>query len=187
MIFDTFEQGGLLLNTNFKEATSKPGYFAYRGDLVLEEGEVGDAAGRRKPPVSAIRQVVALANGEKLTFLAGSLDELTELPMLLEKYAAYITTETRLLMFVVNAAKNLKTHISGIQIEIIALPEGMVWTELTDILGLDKSDFKGQSSTEKVMTVYSAILDHHSKAPELAWDEAQCLITNARRQIHGAI
>lgn len=187
MIFDAFEQDGLLLNTNFKEAAGKPGYFAYRGDLVLVEGEIGDAAGRRKPPVSAMRQVVALANGDKMTLLAGSLDKLAELPALLEKYAPFITPETKLLMFVIDAAKNFRTSLSGIPVEVVSLPEGAVWNELSDMLGLDKSDFKGQGGAEKVMTVYTALLDHRSKSPELAWEEAQGLVTNAKRQIHGAI
>lgn len=187
MIFDAFETDGLLLNTNFKESAGKPGYSAYRGDLVLVEGEIADAAGRRKPPVSAMRQVVALANGEKLTLLIGSLDELAELPALLEKYAAHITPETRLMLFVINAAKSFQTCIAGIPVEVVSLPEGAVWTELCDTLGLEKGDFKGQSSGEKVMTIYSALLDHRSKAPELAWEEAQGLVTGAKRQIHGAI
>lgn len=187
MIFDVFEQDGLLLNTNFKESAGKPGYFAYRGDLVLVEGEVADTAGRRKPPVSAMRQVVALANGDKLTLMIGSLDDLTELPGLLEKYSAFMSPETRLMLFVINAAKSFQTRIAGVLLDIVSLPEGAVWTELCDTLGLEKSDFKGQSSGEKVMTIYSAITDHRSKAPELAWEDAQALTTGAKRQIHGAI
>lgn len=187
MIFETFEKNGLLLNTNFKESAGRPGYSAYRGDLVLKEGEIADAAGRRKPPVSAMRQVVALANGEKLTVLIGSLDDLAELPILMEKYASYLTAESRLMLFVINAAKSFQSRISGVPVEVVSLPEGAVWTELCDILGLEKGDFKGQSGGEKVMTVYSALLDHRSKSPELAWEEAQGLVTEAKRQIHGAI
>lgn len=187
MIFDAFEQDGLLLNTNFKESAGKPGYFSYRGDLVLVEGEIGDASGRRKPPVSVMRQVAALANGDKLTFVTGSLDTLADLPRLLEKYASYITPETRVVMFVINVAKNFKTSLAGIPVEVVSLPEGAAWNELCDMLGLEKTDFKGQSGGEKVLTMYSALLDHHSKAPELTWEEAQTLTTNAKRQIHGAI
>lgn len=187
MIFDAFEKDGLLLNTNFKESAGKAGYAAYRGDLVLVEGEIADAAGRRKPPVSAMRQVVALANGDKLTLVMGSLDALEEVPLLLNKYAAFLTPETRFMLFVINAAKNFQTRIDGVAVEVVSLPEGAVWTELCEMLGLEKGDFKGQSAGEKVMTVYSALLDHRSKSPELVWEEAQALVTSARRQIHGAI
>ena len=187
MIFDTYEQNGLLLNSNFKESAGKPGYAAYRGDLVLIEGEIGDTQGRRKPPVSAMRQVVALAHEEKLTLLIGSLDVLADLPPLLEKYAANITAETRLLMFVINAAKNFKTIIDGIPVDVVSQPEGAVWNELCEMLGLEKADFKGLSAGEKVMKLHDELQDYTLKAPELAWVEAQSLITNAKRQIHGAI
>lgn len=187
MIFDAFETDGLLLNTNFKEPAGKPGYAAYRGDLVLIEGEIADAAGRRKPPASAMRQVAALASGDKLTLLVGSLDTLAEVPVLLEKYSAFVTPETRVMLFVINAAKNFQTRLAGIAVEVVALPEGAVWTELCEMLGLEKGDFKGQSAGEKVATVYSAMLDHRSKSPELIWEDAQALVTGARRQIHGAI
>lgn len=187
MIFDTFEQDGLLLNSNFKESAGKPGYAAYRGDLVLVEGEVGDAQGRRKPPVSAMRQVVALACESKLTLLIGSLDELADINPLLAKYAANITPETRILMFVINAAKNFKTEIDGIAVEVISQPEGAVWTELCEMLGLEKGDFKGMSAGEKVLKLHEELQGYQIKAPALAWAEAQSLITNAKRQIHGAI
>ena len=45
MLFDAYEQKGLLFNMNFKEANGH--YAAYRGDLVLELGEVGDALGHQ--------------------------------------------------------------------------------------------------------------------------------------------
>jgi hypothetical protein len=49
MLLDTFETQGLLFNSNFKDAAGA-GLQAYRGDLVLIEGEVADTMGRRKPP-----------------------------------------------------------------------------------------------------------------------------------------
>ena len=45
MLFDDFDQKGLLFNTNFKEAEGA--LAAYRGDLALVPGEVGDAHGHR--------------------------------------------------------------------------------------------------------------------------------------------
>lgn len=44
MLFDRYEQQGLLFNMNFKEASTTAGKAAYRGELVLVEGEIGDAA-----------------------------------------------------------------------------------------------------------------------------------------------
>ena len=44
MLFDRYEQSQLLFNMNFKEAVGDKA--AYRGELVLIEGEVADAQGR---------------------------------------------------------------------------------------------------------------------------------------------
>ena len=187
MLFDAFEQAGLLLNPNFKESASSSGHFAYRGDLVLQEGEVADAQGRRKPPVSAMRQVVALEQGGKLTMLIGSLDSMSDVPTLMARYAEWLTPQTRVLLFVINAKQNLLSEVAGISLEIVALPEGAVWTELGEMLGLEKSDFKGQSAGEKVHTVFGALLEHRSRSTTLPWADAVTQVTDARRQIHGAI
>ena len=71
MLLDNYEQSGLLFNTNFKSATSKDGIVGYRGELVLIEGEVGDDKGHTKPPVAVMRHAILLAEGDKLSFVAG--------------------------------------------------------------------------------------------------------------------
>ena len=60
MLLNTYEQNGRLFNMNFIEEAGA-GVSGYRGELVLVQGEVGDSAGRRKPPVSVIEQAVMLA------------------------------------------------------------------------------------------------------------------------------
>ncbi|MFZ1246593.1 MAG: hypothetical protein WAR41_16140 [Azonexus sp.] len=53
MSLDRYES--LFFNANFKEASSEPGLIAYRGELILQEGEVADANGRRKPPTEVLK------------------------------------------------------------------------------------------------------------------------------------
>ncbi|WP_054774324.1 hypothetical protein [Methylogaea oryzae] len=50
MLLNRYEHDQLLFNANLKGATTQAGLEAYRGDLVLEEGEIADALGRRKRP-----------------------------------------------------------------------------------------------------------------------------------------
>jgi hypothetical protein len=64
MLFDTYEKKGLLFNMNFKEAEGN--FASYRGDLVLELGEVGDAHGHLKPPVFTIKNTIVLAESDKI-------------------------------------------------------------------------------------------------------------------------
>ena len=46
MLLDVLENQGLLYNSNFKESAGT-GLQAYRGDLVLIEGEVADTNAKR--------------------------------------------------------------------------------------------------------------------------------------------
>ena len=54
MSLDRYEP--FFFNANFKEAASSAGLVAYRGELILQEGEVADANGRRKPPTEVLKQ-----------------------------------------------------------------------------------------------------------------------------------
>ena len=80
MLLNTYEQNGCLFNMNFIEEASV-GVSGYRGELVLVQGEVADSAGRRKPPVSVIEQVVMLAGADKIKMLSGLLHDLAELAL----------------------------------------------------------------------------------------------------------
>ena len=61
MLIDRYES--LFFNANFKEAASEAGFVAYRGELVLKEGDVADAQGRRKPPVEVMKQAILMTAG----------------------------------------------------------------------------------------------------------------------------
>jgi hypothetical protein len=72
-------------------------------------------------------------------------------------------------------------------VAFIPLVQGMVWTELSDLVALDKGDFKGLSAADKVVTVYDALKGHKFKYPELSVEEASKTTNNAKRETHGAI
>jgi hypothetical protein len=170
MLFDTYEQKGLLFNMNFKESEGK--HAAYRGDLVLELGEVGDALGHRKPPVSTIKNTVVLAEDDKIKLYVGSLDDLALLPRILDYYQADFAPDVKLILFVVNIAKPLVIEKNGCSFSAISLQEGLIWNELIDLAALDKGDFKGQSPTAKIVTVYRALSDYKPKGDKVSFEEA---------------
>ena len=186
MLLNTYEQNGCLFNMNFIEEASA-GVSGYRGELVLVQGDVADSAGRRKPPVSVIEQVVMLADAGKIKMLSGLLHDLAELEHFFSGYAADLDAETTPLFFVVNAAKEMKITANGVTADVIPLPEGLVWAELSDLLGLEKSDFKGQSSGEKIATVYDALKSYQSGFSEVAWADALGCTTSAKRETRGAL
>ena len=170
MLFDTYEQKGLLFNMNFKE--SEAAYAAYRGDLVLELGEIGDALGHRKPPTATIKNTVVLAENDKIKLYVGSLDDLALLPKVLDYYKADFAPDVRLIMFVVNIDKPMVIGLGGLEIAAIGMQEGLIWNELIDLAALEKGDFKGQSATGKIVTVHKALADYKPKGDKVAFDEA---------------
>ena len=185
MSLDRYEP--LFFNANFKEACSAAGLVAYRGELVLQEGEVADVNGRRKPPTEVLKQAVLLGDADGLKLIAGSLDELQQFPFVLEKFAGGFNAGTIAVFFTVNIPNAFSTTARGTTLAFIPLVQGMVWNELADLVGLDKGDFKGLSAADKVATVYDALNSCQFKAPTMSLDDALKTTNNARRETHGAV
>lgn len=187
MLLDSYEKNGLFYNVNFKEAATSGGLAAYRGDLVVLEGEIADAQGRRKPPVAGLIGGVVLADEAKIKLLAGLLDDLAQIKPLLEKYRADFAPGMRAVLYVVNIAKPVKVEIDGVEFVMIPMTDGMVWNELVDELALEKGDFKGKSSADKVVTVYEAFKDYKPKYETVTLDAALGMATGAKRESRGPV
>lgn len=185
MLLDQYEQNQLFFNSNFKEAIGPA--VAYRGELVIKPGEVADAQGRRKPPAELLRQCVLLARGDELTLISGHLDELQHFDMLYETVAAALTPATIIVLFVVNIDKGFIAPVGPAKGIFIPMVQGMAWNELIDLVALEKSDFKGQSSAEKVVTLFDALKGYKPKFAETTVAEALKATNKAKRETHGAV
>lgn len=174
-------------NANFREAATPAGWEAYRGELVVIEGEVADDQGRRKPPVALFKQATVLTEGDTLKLISGSLEELQHWPHFMEKFGVDFTPATIAVMFTVNIPKPFVSTINGATVVFIPLVEGLCWNELIDLAALEKGDFKGQSSADKVVTVFNALLSNKYKYPEVSVEEALKTTNNAKREVHGAV
>lgn len=177
----------LFFNSNFTEVASDASLVAYRGELILQEGEIADANGRRKPPTEVLKQGILLGAKDGLKLVSGSLDELQQFPFLLEKAGVDFTAETIGVFFTVNIPKGFVTTVNGATLAFIPLVQGMVWNELSDLVALDKDDYKGLSAADKVATVYRALKSYKFKYPALSVEEALKTTNNAKRETHGAI
>lgn len=177
----------LFFNANFKEKTSDAALVAYRGEVILQEGEVADAQGRRKPPTEVLKQAILLGAADGLKLISGSLDELQQFPFVLEKFGDEFNTGTIAVFFTVNIPTTFVATANGATVAFIPLVQGMVWNELSDLVALDKDDFKGLSAADKVVKVYNALKGHKFKYPEHSVDEAMKTTNNAKRETHGAI
>ncbi|MET0055383.1 MAG: hypothetical protein ABW108_11275, partial [Candidatus Thiodiazotropha sp. 6PLUC10] len=162
MPLQQFNEDGLLFNTNFLDQTSTSGLYAYRGELVLVKGEVADDKGHTKPPVDVMRGAILLGD-EKIKLLIGAIDDVASLNTLVEKYKADFSPEMKALLYVVNIEDPAQVEIEGITFVLIPMTQGVPWNETIDELGLEKSDFKGQSSADKLVTLLDEMQSYKPK------------------------
>ncbi len=186
MALDRYEQKGLLFNTNFLEKVGSD-LLGYRGELVIIEGEVADDKGRTKPPVALIRHAILLDKNDKLVFVVGILDKLELLSTFIEKYKLDFADDIRVLLYVVNITEPMQLEMEGINFILIPLTEGVAWNELVDELCMEKSDFKGQSPAEKIVTAYDEFKAYAPKYPSVELDYAMSKTADIKWQTHGAV
>lgn len=173
MLLESYNSKGLLSITSVLGATSESDKFAFRGDLVLKDGELREGSERdRKTPEFVIHQAVALASSDKLLFVSGLFYELDKLAMFVEKYKDALTPDTLLLFYVENIAEKMKVSLDGYTFQLVPYPDGMVWNELLEMLYIEKSDLKGQSAEDKVITLFEAAKDFDTKTAAIGFDEA---------------
>ncbi|TAN49782.1 MAG: hypothetical protein EPN21_10705 [Methylococcaceae bacterium] len=187
MLLDTYQERGLLFNANLKETTSKPGALAYRGELVLKEGEITDDQGRRKPPLVVLREAALLEEDGKLSFVTGFMDELADLPLFLAVYGADCAPNLAAAFYIADIPQPMKMTLEGYDFLLIPLTQGFVWNELVAELGLEKSDFKGQSAGDKVITLAGEFRKYQAKYEQISYETALGQTTGAKRETHGAV
>lgn len=185
MLLDQYQEKVWLINANMKGKTGP--YEVYRGDLVLEEGEVADSLGRRKPPPVVAKEAVLVSDGEKLKFVAGFVDEIQHLALFPGLYGPDLADDVLAVFFAANLASPVRTVLEGVSYVLIPLQRGMIWNELIEELRLEKSDFKGQSSEEKVITLYDAFKDYKPKYPSVSWEGALVNTVDEKREVWGAV
>jgi hypothetical protein len=174
-------------NANFSEDASEAGWSAFRGELVLQDGEVADTQGRRKPPSELLKEAVVLTHNEQLKLIAGMFERLESVPILFERYAADIGAHTLAIFYTVNINAAFIIEHGGAQLVFIPLVQGMIWNELMDITSLDKSDIKKLSAADKVLAVYQELKNNVFKYPvsDLALELSRT--NQAKREVNGSV
>ena len=186
MPLQKYKEANLLFNSNFLGDTSEAGISGYRGELVLIEGGVADAKGHAKPPVEVMRGVALLGN-DKLKLVIGAIDQLESLTTFVEKYKEDFSTDMKAVIYVVNIKDPVQVELEGVNFVLIPLIQGVPWNEVLDELALEKSDFKGQSAADKIMTLYGELQSYKPKYPSASLDEAMANTTDVVREGWGAV
>jgi hypothetical protein len=186
MILQKYQESDLLFNSNFLAETSTTGTMAYRGELVLVAGEQGDAKGHKKPPKEVVYGCVLLGD-DKLKMVIGWLNTVGEIADFIEKYKVDLADDCIVLMYVINAKDSALLEVDGVKITMTPMASGVPWNEALDAVGLEKGDFKGQSSADKVVTLYNEMKDYKPKFPMVSLEDAIAVSTDRVRENWGAI
>lgn len=186
MPLTTYKASGLLTNLNFLEETSDKGTFGYRGELVLIEGEAGDAKGHAKPPIEVARGVVILAD-EKIKLMIGAIDQLELIKSFVDKYKTDFADDIKIVFFVVDIKAPMQVEIEGANYVFIPLVQGVPWNEIIDELALEKSDFKGQSPADKILTLYAEMQNYRPKYETVSLEDALASTEDIKREAWGAV
>ena len=184
MLLTKFKDEGYLFNVNFTGTFD--GSDIYRGDLVLEFGEVTER-GDRKPPSVVAKQAVILITDDNIRMLVAGLDKLSDLAMVTEHYEQYMTEDCQLLFFVHDIKNAFIVPISGRDYKLEGLDDGMIWNEALELLCIEKSDLKGQSSEEKVVTLFDELCQFKSKGSTVNYDEALTKTIEVKASARGPV
>lgn len=187
-LLKTYEQACLLCNVSVCGATTQATLTAYRGDIVLEEGDVADASGRRKPPKSVLKQAALLIEGDKISFASGALAELVLLPLFVELYRSDFASDIQSVFYIENLDKPAITELDGVKFVLLPHTDGgAVWNTLMEELRLDKDDFKGQSAEDKVITVAKAFKSYKPKFGLVPYAQALTMTVTIKRETRGPV
>lgn len=175
MLLEDYQKKGLLTVTLVNGQTSDAGVYAYRGDLVLIEGEKCDSSSNpndRKPPIALLIHSALIIQDDKIKFINGLLPTLDLLPIFVEKYQADFAEDCVALIYIENIGKGMQVTLGGVKFMLLPYKEGLVWNELLEELYIEKHELKGQSGEDKVAIAYAAAKGYNPKTPEVSYEEA---------------
>jgi len=176
MLLADYQAKGLLTVTLVNGETSTKGVYAYRGDLVLKEGEKCESSSNpndRKPPEALLVHSAFIIENDKIVFLNGLLPKLELLPMFVEKYGADLAEGCIALLYIENIAKAMQVELAGVVYKLLPFKDGLVWNEFLEELYIEKHELKNQSAEDKVSVAYAAAKSYKAKGELVSYEQAE--------------
>ena len=186
MLFESYSEKGLICQKNVWGEVSA-GTFAFRGDMVVELGDMHESSQTRNPPKQILIQATCLSKDEKIVFMGGMLDRVEQIEDLFDMYGADLADDAKLVLYIVNADTNYTTEFSGKTINVVPFDEGTIWNLLMEDFYVEKSDLKGQSGEEKVETLVDAYGEFDKQGDTISFDDALANATDAVREARGPV
>lgn len=171
--FAKLEAEGRLLSPVFKNATTKPGHFGFRGEIALEFQKA--MADEKRPPEIKLDQVmmVASAGEDTIPFLAGFAHSLAHLKLLCEHLGDKLSPTGKYFFFAGNLDISKKYQIAygGATFWVMPLDEATVYNELLDMFRMEKSPLKKLDTAGKLDAIGDKAASFSEKWPEISFEE----------------
>lgn len=186
-LLETFKQKEFIWQLSSLGKAESSNVNTYRGDLILVEGKLSPSGSRNPPEVLARQVLFTLDANDKINFFAGYLHKLEELKLFCERYASYLVDGLSLVFFIENIKEKLSVELDGHTFYLYPMDEGTVWNEFTDLLGLEKGDFKGLGAGDKIVKVSEEAksLKHKNKA--VSFEEALSMTFVVTKEARGPV
>ena len=179
------KENDLAWQPSFNGELSK-GLVGYRGALIVEEGKQL-SPDRKLPPKVQAKQVLLVANETKVTFFAAELESILHFEAFFEKYKAFFTSETLVVLYVTDLDKNGTFTYEGVTINAYSLAEGSVWNELLELSGLGKDELKKLDNKTKIEVLYEGLLKTDCAAKAMSFEEVLSYKGESSKKIMGAV
>ena len=90
-----------------------------------------------------------LGEGDSLKFLTGSLDAVAQVARPDRPLWRRHHRRHQVVLFVIDATKEMTVEVNGAKMYLIPLSEGMAWNELIDVLALEKATSRANPAPTK--------------------------------------
>ncbi len=171
--FAKLDAEGRLLSPVFKGATSKPGRFAFRGEIALEFQKA--MADEKRPPETKVDQVMMAASAGETTiaFIACFAHSLAHLKLLCEQLGDKLSPTGKYFFFAGNLDISKKYQIAygGTTFWVMPLDEATVYNELLDLFRMDKSTLKKLDTAGKLDAIADKAASFSEKWTSISFEE----------------
>ena len=135
-----------------------------------------------------LQQAAVLADETQLKFVTGLVDDVASIPVLLERYGKDMAADTLSVIFVINIDKPAIFDYYTSTVFLLPMDDGLPWSELMQLAGLEKADVKSLSPADKVQAVYRELTSFRPRnAVNVALADVPTLANGKQREIRGAV
>ncbi|HEY6879286.1 MAG TPA: hypothetical protein VI299_14770 [Polyangiales bacterium] len=152
------ESEGRLLSPVVCAASTVPGRFVFRGELAVKLAATVER--EKRPPELKVDQVLMVAEeGKPLPFFAASMLSFETLGPLAELLADMLGPDGKYFAFCnnIDLSTIYQVPLKGVTFYVFPLDESSVFTELLELVKIEKNDLKKLDSVGKVDAIAKAV------------------------------